>query len=68
MIDAGKPMHNPFEERFNGKFRAECLTLTTLEGAKVKTDARRQECGDAGAHSSPDYLTPGEFAIRCRPS
>ena len=59
----GKPTDNPFIESFNGSFRDECLNTNwflSLEDARVKIEAWRQEYNGFRPHSSLDYLTPNQ--------
>lgn len=61
----GKPTDNAFIESFNGSFRDECLNLhwfLSLQDAKEKIEAWREEYNTFRPHSSLDNLTPREFA------
>ncbi|WP_417339047.1 IS3 family transposase [Halomonas kashgarensis] len=65
----GKPTDNAFVESFNGKFRAECLNIhwfLSLDDARQKIEAWRQDYNQLRPHSSLGWLTPEEFAAsRC---
>lgn len=59
----GKPTDNPFIESFNGSFRDECLNshwFLSLEDAREKIEAWRQEYNMFRPHSSLGGLTPDE--------
>jgi putative transposase len=61
----GKPTDNAFIESFNGSFRDECLNLhwfLSLNDAKKKIEAWREESNTFRPHSSLGNLTPREFA------
>lgn len=61
----GKPTDNPFIESFNGSFRDECLNTNwflSLEDAKEKIDAWREEYNGFRPHSSLKGLTPNEYS------
>lgn len=68
-IEPGSPWENPYIESFNGKLRDECLNReifrNTLE-AQIVTECWREEYNRYRPHSSLGYLTPEEFAKRCR--
>jgi len=60
----GKPTDNPYIESFNGSFRDECLNLhwfLSLEDARDKIEAWRQEYNSYRPHSSLGGLTPDEY-------
>jgi len=60
----GKPTVNAFIESFNGSFRDECLNshwFLSLDGAKRKIEAWRQDYNDFRPHSSLSNLTPNQF-------
>jgi len=60
-----KPTDNAFVESFNGTFRAECLDIhcfATLEEARQRIEAWRQEYNDSRPHRSLGERTPNEFA------
>jgi putative transposase len=60
----GKPTDNAFIESFNGSFRDECLNLhwfLSLNDAKEKVEAWRDEYNTFRPHSSLGNLTPREF-------
>ncbi len=59
----GKPTDNPYIESFNGSFRDECLNVNwflSLEDAREKIEAWRQEYNRFRPHSSIGYKTPQE--------
>jgi putative transposase len=67
LIDPGKPWQNGVNESFNGKFRDECLSLEWFRSraeAKVLIEAWRRHYNQIRPHSSLDYLTPNEFAMK----
>ena len=71
LIQPGKPTQNAFIESFNGKFRDECLNehwFTSLAEARVLVAAWRRDYNECRPHSALAYLTPAEFAARCRAS
>jgi putative transposase len=60
----GKPTDNAFIESFNGSFRDECLNVNwflSLEDAKEKIEAWRQEYNHFRPHSSLGDKTPEEW-------
>lgn len=60
----GKPTDNPYIESFNGSFRDECLNLhwfLSLEDARAKIEAWRNEYNSFRPHSSLDGLTPNQY-------
>ncbi len=60
----GKPTDNPFIESFNGSFRDECLNTNwflSLEDAREKIEAWRQEYNHFRPHSSLGDKTPNEW-------
>jgi len=62
----GKPTDNAFAESFNGRVRAECLNaywFLSLEDARVKCEAWRQDYNDHRPHSSLGNQTPREHAF-----
>lgn len=64
LIDPGKPWQNGDNERFNGKFRDECLNaewFRTRADAKVVIEQWRRHFNTVRPHSSLNYLTPDEF-------
>ena len=68
-IDPGSPWQNGLNERFNGTLRDECLNLETFHNrdharALIKLFGRHYN--ERRPHSSLGYLTPREFAERCR--
>ncbi len=69
LIEPGKPWQNGVVESFNGKFRDECLSLEWFRSraeAKVLIEQWRRHYNAVRPHSSLGYLTPDEFAQRCR--
>lgn len=67
-IQPGKPCQNGFTESFNGKFRDECLNMNwfnDLPDARRKIEKWRVDYNDVRIHSSLNYLTPNEFALKC---
>lgn len=61
----GKSTDNAFIESFNGSFRDECLNahwFLSLEDAREKIEAWRQDYNTFRPHSSLDNLTPTEFS------
>ena len=59
-----KPTDNPYIESFNGSFRDECLNLhwfLSLDDAREKIEAWRQEYNSFRPQSSLGDLTPEEF-------
>ena len=63
----GKPTDNPFIESFNGSFRDECLNVNwflSLDDAKEKIDAFREDYNGFRPHSSLCGLTPNEAVER----
>jgi len=71
LIEAGKPNQNAYVESFNGKFRDECLNehwFMSLAHARAVIGAWRRDYNEGRPHKSLGYLTPAEFAARCRAS
>ena len=61
----GKSTDNALIEAFNGRFREECLNQSwflSLEDAKAKIDAWREEYNSSRPHGALGNLTPREFA------
>lgn len=61
----GKPTDNAFAESFNGKVRAECLNASwflSLEDARQKCEAWRQDYNEVRPHSSIGHRAPIELA------
>ncbi|MFN7096294.1 MAG: IS3 family transposase [Gammaproteobacteria bacterium] len=61
----GKPTDNAFIESFNNSLRDECLNTNwflSLQDAKEKIEAWRQDYNEFRSHSSLNNLTPNEFA------
>jgi len=68
-IEPGAPWQNPFVESYNGHLRKELLDLELLDSvleAQVLIDDWREEYNTYRPHQSLRYLTPVEFARRCR--
>jgi putative transposase len=64
-IRPGKPNENAHIESFNGRLRDECLNVTqftSLDDARDKIEAWRQDYNHTRPHSSLRNLTPHEFA------
>jgi putative transposase len=64
-IRLGKPNENAHMESSNGRLRDECLNVNqfvSMEDARRKIEAWRQNYNHARPHSSLRNLTPGEFA------
>ena len=64
-IRPGKPIENCFVERFNGKFRDECLNqhwLVSLSEARRVIEAWRLDYNRVRPHSSLGNVPPAEFA------
>jgi putative transposase len=68
-ITPGSPWENPYIESFQGKLRDECLSREVFYNgreAQVIVEEWRGEYNGDRPHSSLGYLTPAEFAERCR--
>lgn len=69
LIQPGKPTQNAYIESFNGKLRDECLNehwfIDLQEARRIVSDWRR-DYNEQRPHSSLGYLTPLEFAAKCR--
>jgi len=66
-IEPGKPVQNAFIESFNGRFRDECLNehwFISLEDARRKIEAWREDYNQVRPHSSLGNQTPQEFTAR----
>jgi putative transposase len=64
-IEPGKPIQNAFIESFNGRLREECLNaqvFLSLDDARRKIEAWRQDYNYKRPHSGLGYLSPQEFA------
>ena len=60
----GKPTDNAYIESFNGSFRDECLNVNwflSMEDARTKIEAWRQEYNEFRPHSSLGEKTPEQF-------
>ncbi len=67
--DPGRPMQNGHLERFNGKFRDECLNqhwFTDLDDARATIATWRDDDNTVRPHSALGNLTPIAFAHRLR--
>jgi len=67
----GKPTDNAYIESFNARFRLECLNehwFLSLDDAKEKIEAWRQDYNENRPHRSLKNLTPSEFAARRSPT
>ncbi len=65
----GKPTDNAYIESFNGSLRMECLNLhwfTSIEDARRKIEAWRNEYNNLRPHSSIKNQTPAEYAREYR--
>lgn len=63
----GKPTDNAFVESFNGRLRDECLNthwFLSLDDARAKIEAWRQDFNESRPHTSLGFMTPVEFASR----
>ena len=61
----GKPGDNAYIESFNGRLREECLNthwFLSLEDARDKIEAWRQDYNESRPHTSLGYLTPLEYS------
>jgi putative transposase len=68
-ITPGSPWENPYIESFQGKLRDECLNREVFYNgreAQIIIEGWREEYNRDRPHSSLGYLTPAEFAERCR--
>ena len=66
-IAPGKPQQNGFVERFNGRFRDECLNehlFSSLVAARRIIEAWRIDYNTERPHTSLEGLTPAAFATR----
>jgi putative transposase len=64
----GTPTDNAKAESFNGRFRAECLNahwFLSLEDARDKIEAWRQDYNEVRPRSALGWKTPAEFARQC---
>ena len=64
-IRPGKPVENAYIERFNGRFRDECLNehrFVSMRHARSLIESWRIEYNAERPHGSLDYLTPERFA------
>ena len=64
----GRPTDNARVESFNGRLRQERLNahwFLSLDDAKAKIGAWRDDYNETRPHSAPDWATPAEFARRC---
>jgi putative transposase len=66
-IQPSRPMENGYVERFNGRFRDECLNenwFGDLADAREKIAQWKQDYNEQRPHSSLQYRTPVEFAAQ----
>ena len=64
-IEPGKPIQNAFIESFNSRLREECLNehvFVSLDDARRKIEAWRQDYNQVRPHSSLGHLTPDGFS------
>ena len=64
-IRPGKPTENGYMESFNGKLRDECLNVhqfVSLDDAKQKIEAWRDDYNTVRPRSALGHLTPSEYA------
>lgn len=69
LIEPGKPMQNGYIERFNGKFRDECLNehwFTSLAQARDVIAEWHRDYNEVRPHSSCGRIPPAQFAARHR--
>jgi putative transposase len=65
LIQPGKPTQNAYIESFSGKFRDECLDkhiFLSLEDARRKIEAWREDYKADRPHHSLNNMTPNEFS------
>lgn len=65
-----KPTDNAYIESFNGRFRQECLNehwFLSLDDARDKVEAWRQDYNKQRPHSALGHATPEEYAARVEP-
>jgi len=68
-IRTGRPTENAFIESFNGRLRDECLNVNefaSIEDARQRIEAWREDYNHHRPHSSLGHLTPIEFAKQDR--
>ena len=68
-IPPGTPWNNGYVESFNNRLRKECLNRnhwTNLREARVVIGDFKREHNHRHRHSALGYLTPAEYAARCR--
>ncbi len=66
-IRPGKPTENAFIESFNGRLRDECLNVNefvSIDDARGRIEAWRQDYNHHRPHSSLGHLTPIEFVMQ----
>lgn len=65
LIEPGRPMQNGYIERFNGRFRDECLSehwFQTLEQARQEIEVWRRDYNEVRPHSSIGRIPPAQYA------
>ena len=66
----GKPTANAYIESFNGRFRQGCLNehwFLSLDDARDKVEAWRQDYNEQRPHSALGNATPEEYAAQAEP-
>ena len=69
LIPPGKPTQKGFIESFNGRFRDECLNehwFRYIVHVRKTINDWRQDYNKCRPHSTLNYQTPSEFAVRWR--
>ncbi len=64
-IRPGKPVENGYVESFHGRFRDECLNVHlffSIEDAREKIGAWRQDYNTVRPHGSLNDMTPQEYS------
>ena len=70
-IEPGAPWQNGLCESFNARLRDEYLhqsEIVSVDDARIKSRAWKDDYNNARPHSSLGYQTPSEFARRCADS
>jgi putative transposase len=68
-IQPGKPVQNAYIERFNSRFRDECLPqhgFASLSHMRSVIDNWRDDDNHHRPHSTLGYVPPAVFAAKCR--